>query len=117
MPKKPLPPRRLDFERPLTTVDLAIFTVRDDRLQVLLARACRRAPVRRPVWALPGGFIDVDQDADLEACARRKLKEKTGVASPYLEQLGSWGNRRRDPRGWSVDARVFRADAERGRRR
>lgn len=53
-------------------------------------------------WALPGGFVDIDHDRDLEACAARKLKEKTGVSSPYLEQVGSWGNARRDPRGWSA---------------
>ena len=98
MPKsRPLPP---SFERPLTTVDLVIFTVRDDALQVLLTQRAE-APFDQH-WALPGGFIDVDRDTDLEACARRKLKEKTGVATPYLEQLGSWGNRKRDPRGWSV---------------
>jgi ADP-ribose pyrophosphatase YjhB (NUDIX family) len=51
---------------------------------------------------LPGGFIDTARDQDLEACARRKLKEKTGVEAPYLEQLGSFGSANRDPRGWSA---------------
>ena len=101
MPKKP--PARPDFERPLTGVDLVIFAVRDDRLQVLLTQRPDQPDDPFPRrWALPGGFVDVDQDADLEACARRKLKEKTGLASPYLEQLGSWGSRDRDPRGWSA---------------
>lgn len=91
------------FERPLTGVDLVIFTIRDERLQVLLAQRADRPGEPYPhVWALPGGFIDVAQDESLEACARRKLAEKTGVASPYLEQLGSWGNSTRDPRGWSA---------------
>lgn len=91
------------FERPLTGVDLVIFTIRDERLQVLLAQRADRPGEPHPhAWALPGGFIDVDQDESLEACARRKLAEKTGVASPYLEQLGSWGNNTRDPRGWSA---------------
>ena len=101
MPRKV--PTPLAFERPLSGVDLVIFTVRDDRLQVLLTR--RPDGPREPCpgqWALPGGFIDVAQDKDLEACARRKLKEKTGVSSPYLEQLGSWGSNSRDPRGWSA---------------
>ena len=93
----------LDFERPLVTVDLVIFTVRDERLCVLLVKRPDEPGEPYPgLWALPGGFIDVARDADLEACARRKLKEKTGVALPYLEQLGSWGSRRRDPRGWST---------------
>jgi ADP-ribose pyrophosphatase YjhB (NUDIX family) len=97
MPRKPARPA---FDRPLTSVDLAIFTVRDDALQVLCAQRAEEPFAH--AWALPGGFIDVEQDRDLEDCARRKLKEKTGVATPYLEQLGSWGNRSRDPRGWSV---------------
>jgi len=96
-------PAAADFPRPFTLVDVVIFTVRAGRLQVLL--------VRRPLeksdpfpgrWALPGGFVDVTRDADLLACARRKLLEKTAVVSPYLEQLGSWGGARRDPRGWSA---------------
>ena len=92
-----------DFERPLTTVDLVIFSVRDDRLVVLLVQ--RPSDVTEPfpgIWALPGGFIDTTRDQDLEACARRKLMEKTGVEAPYLEQLGSFGSAKRDPRGWSA---------------
>ena len=46
--------------------------------------------------------MDVVADESLAACAARKLAEKTGVESPYLEQLGSWGGARRDPRGWSA---------------
>jgi 8-oxo-dGTP diphosphatase len=93
----------LSFSRPLTTVDLVMFAIRDDALQVLLVQ--RQAGEDEPfpgVWALPGGFVDIEKDRDLAACARRKLKEKTGVASPYLEQLGSWGSADRDPRGWST---------------
>jgi len=94
------------FPLPFTTVDVVIFSVADNALQVLL--------VQRPVadtapgepypgwWALPGGFVNVAVDDDLHACAERKLREKTGVRSPYLEQLGSWGSATRDPRGWSA---------------
>jgi 8-oxo-dGTP diphosphatase len=92
-----------DFERPLTTVDLVIFSVRAEDLAVLLVQ--RPPDVREPFpgrWALPGGFIDTARDQDLEACARRKLAEKTGVEATYLEQLGSFGNATRDPRGWSA---------------
>jgi 8-oxo-dGTP diphosphatase len=101
-------PKHLDFEKPLTTVDVVIFTVLDEQLQVLL--------VKRPVgpeepfpdaWALPGGFVDVDKDDSLQACALRKLLDKTGVKSPYLEQLGSWGGKTRDPRGWSATHAYF----------
>jgi len=91
------------FPLPYTTVDVVIFTVLDDVLQVLLVQRPHWDAEPHPGrWALPGGFVDVDVDADLEACARRKLKDKTGLVSPYLEQLGSWGSARRDPRGWSA---------------
>jgi 8-oxo-dGTP diphosphatase len=88
---------------PLTTVDLVVFSVIDDTLQVLLVRRPQEPDEPFPGrWALPGGFVDTALDADLAACARRKLREKTGVVSPYLEQLGSWGSAARDPRGWSA---------------
>lgn len=96
----------LPAARPLTTVDVVIFTVRHDALCVLLTRrppaAADPAEPFPGALALPGGFLDPARDEDLAACARRKLREKTGVDSPYLEQLGSWGSRARDPRGWSA---------------
>lgn len=99
----PAPAPSLDFPRPLTSVDLVIFTARDGCLQVLLVQRPQGPDEPFPGrWALPGGFVNLDQDASLEDCARRKLAEKTGLTAPYLEQLGSWGNRDRDPRGWSA---------------
>lgn len=98
----------LPRQRPLVTVDLVVFTVRDEALHVLLVRRPERPDEPFPgQWALPGGFVDVEADEDLEACARRKLAEKTGVRSPYLEQLGAFGSRERDPRGWSVTQVYF----------
>jgi 8-oxo-dGTP diphosphatase len=97
-----------EFVTPLVTVDLAIFSVIDDELVVLLVQRPDTPQEPYPkAWALPGGFIDIDKDADLLACARRKLLEKTGVATPYLEQLGAWGSRNRDPRGWSITQVYF----------
>ena len=93
----------LAFDRPLVSVDLVAFAIQDDALRVLLVR--RPASDNEPFpgrMALPGGFVDLARDADLHACAARKLLEKTGVATPYLEQLGSWGGADRDPRGWSA---------------
>jgi len=84
-------------------VDVVIFTVLNDQLHVLLVK--RAEGVKEPFpgqWALPGGFVDVEKDESLAACAQRKLKEKTGIEAPYLEQLGSWGDAKRDPRGWSA---------------
>lgn len=96
---KPAP----DFPLPYTTVDVVIFTILTQALKVLLVQRPSHSDDPFPsLWALPGGFVNVDVDADLQACAARKLREKTGVASPYLEQLGSWGGMARDPRGWSA---------------
>jgi 8-oxo-dGTP diphosphatase len=93
----------LSFPRPLTTVDVVIFAVGEGKLRVLLMQRAAEAGEPYPsMWALPGGFVDVERDEDLARCAMRKLQEKTGVTSPYLEQLGSWGNAKRDPRGWSA---------------
>ena len=98
----------LSFPRPLTTVDVVIFAIRDATLQVLLVRRPAHQDEPFPdTWALPGGFIDMEKDNNLQACAVRKLREKTGYASPYLEQLGSWGSASRDPRGWSVTHAYF----------
>jgi ADP-ribose pyrophosphatase YjhB (NUDIX family) len=93
----------LEFQRPLATVDVVIFAVRDSALCALLVR--RPTDPGEPFpgyWALPGGFVDTARDTDLEACALRKLREKTAIDAAYLEQLGSWGSATRDPRGWSA---------------
>jgi 8-oxo-dGTP diphosphatase len=98
----------LEFPRPLTTVDMVIFTILHDSLKVVLVRRPDDSNESFPGrWALPGGFIDVDKDASLMDCALRKLREKTGVTAPYLEQLGSWGSAHRDPRGWSATHAFF----------
>lgn len=90
-------------QRPLTTVDIVIFTAIGHHLHVLLVQRPKEGGEPFPArWALPGGFVDVERDATLESCARRKLREKTGLDTPYLEQLGSWGDATRDPRGWSA---------------
>jgi ADP-ribose pyrophosphatase YjhB (NUDIX family) len=82
------PPKNM--ERPLATVDVVIFAVVEHALQVLLVRRPDHDEEPfRGCWALPGGYINVEKDASLEACAMRKLREKTGVRSPYLEQLGT----------------------------
>ena len=100
--------RSLDFPRPLVSVDVVIFSVLDDSLKVVLVRRPEEEGEPFPGrWALPGGFVDVARDSMLVDCALRKLREKTGVAAPYLEQLGSWGGAARDPRGWSTTHAFF----------
>src|SRR6266487_2810908 len=98
-------PQKPSFERPLLTVDVVIFGVAAERLNVLLVKRAE-APFRGR-WALPGGFVDVAADCDLESVAKRKLFDKTGVAAPYLEQFGTVGDARRDPRGWSATTVYF----------
>ena len=87
-------------QRPIVSVDLAIFALAPDGLEVLLAQ--RGTEPFAGSWALPGGWIHVEEDEDLEAAAQRVLSQKTGVAAPYFEQVGVFGNAARDPRGWSL---------------
>lgn len=94
-----------DYDIPLVSVDLAIFTLHEDRLKVLLVE--RSDYPEKGKWALPGGFVDTRRDSDLTHTALRKLREKTGVETPYLEQLETKGSASRDPRGWSVTVIYF----------
>lgn len=82
------------FERPSVTTDIVIFTVRARRLNVLLIERKEWPFAGR--WALPGGFVRPDET--LDEAARRELREETGVADVYLQQLAAFGDPGRDPR-------------------
>jgi 8-oxo-dGTP diphosphatase len=77
------------------TVDIVIFTLRECSLQVLLVK--RGVPPFEGQYAIPGGFIRGDES--LEEAALRELHEETGVRNVFLEQLYTFGDPKRDPRG------------------
>jgi 8-oxo-dGTP diphosphatase len=93
------------FKKPSVAVDVVIFTVFEGDLHVLTIKRAEHPFLGR--WSLVGGYVDVDKDSDLEASAKRKLEEKTSVRTPYLEQLITVGDGRRDPRGWTVTTVYF----------
>ncbi len=100
------------FDRPNASVDTAIFTVIGDALHVLVVK--REHHPHQGKWSLVGGFIDLEADESLEDTAKRKLQEKTGVKTPYLEQWGTIGNKQRDPRYWSITTVYFALIPEKG---
>lgn len=98
------------YPRPSVTVDLVIFTIADDDLKVLLIR--RGGEPFKGCWALPGGFVEIDES--LEAAAARELSEEAGVTNVYLEQLYTFGDPGRDPRGRVISVSYFAlVDADR----
>lgn len=93
------------FERPSSSVDVVIFSYFNENLHVLTIK--RAEHPFQGSWSLVGGYVDLKNDRNIEETARRKLEEKTGVKSPYLEQLITIGNADRDPRGWSITTVYF----------
>ena len=94
-----------DTRQIAVTVDIVLLTLIAGRLQVLLMRR-EREPFQGQL-ALPGGYIHPQEDNDALAAARRVLSDKTGVRAPYLEQLYTYANGARDPRGWSVSIAFY----------
>ena len=83
-----------EYPRPSLTVDGVVFGLDDEDLKVLLIQ--RDLPPFEGQWALPGGFVRMDET--LEDAAQRELSEETGLADVYLEQLYTFGDPGRDPR-------------------
>ena len=82
------------YPRPALTTDQVIFGFGEGELRVLLIR--RGNEPFKGKWALPGGFMDMDEDA--ETCARRELEEETGLKVVNFEQLYAFSDVDRDPR-------------------
>ncbi len=80
---------------PVVTADVVIFTIQDGEIRLLLVR--RGDEPDKGKWALPGGLVRMDED--LEHTAMRSLEAQTGVTGVFLEQLYTFGNAARDPRG------------------
>ena len=85
------------YEAPIgLTADPVVFSLAAGGLSVLLAR--RLEEPQKGLFALPGGFVGAQESP--EQTAERKLREKTGVGSAHLEQLRTYADPGRDPRGW-----------------
>ncbi len=83
------------YSRPNLAVDCVVFGLDEpNNLQVMLIR--RNLPPFSGQWALPGGFVHIDESVD--AAARRELQEETGLQNVFLEQLYTFGEVDRDPR-------------------
>lgn len=94
------------YDRPSMTVDILLLTVSDQEsesyrklpeksLKVMLIKRKEHPFIGQ--WALPGGFIQIDEN--IEDAAYRELQEETNVDNVYLEQLYTYGDIGRDPRG------------------
>lgn len=91
------------YPHPAVTADVALFTIQQQRLQVLLIQR-GQAPFEG-TWALPGGFVNPQEC--LEDCALRELMEETGVSGVYLEQLYTFGSPDRDPRERTISVAYY----------
>lgn len=83
-----------EFPRPSLTVDCVVFGLDKEDLKIMLIK--RKLQPFKGKWALPGGFIHIDEP--LEEAALRELREETGIEKVFLEQLYTFGDVKRDPR-------------------
>ncbi len=93
------------YPRPAVTVDCVVFglDLDEENLKILLIQ--RDIEPFKNKWALPGGFVRMDET--LENAALRELQEETGMKDIFLEQLYSFGNPGRDPRGRTISIAYY----------
>ncbi|AGC49094.1 NUDIX family hydrolase [Myxococcus stipitatus DSM 14675] len=92
-----------EYPRPALTVDCVVFGLDEEDLKVLLIQRGVEPFAGR--WALPGGFVRMDES--LDEAARRELEEESGIRPGHLEQLFTFGTPERDPRGRVVTVAYF----------
>lgn len=89
--------------RPAVTTDCVIFGLDDTDLKVLLIQ--RGIEPFKGRWAFPGGFVNMDEDT--ETGAKRELYEETGLVNVFIEQLYTFSDVDRDPRGRVISVAYF----------
>ena len=90
---------------PLVSADVALFSVKEDRLLVLLVQRAQEPAAL--AWALPGALLKPEEDENLHATACRALRDKVDVDIAHLAQVGAFSGARRDPRGWSISVLFY----------
>jgi 8-oxo-dGTP diphosphatase len=92
-----------EYPRPALTVDCVVFGLDEEDLKVLLIKRGLEPFLGR--WALPGGFVRMEES--LDDAARRELEEEAGIRPSHLEQLYTFGDPGRDPRGRIITVAYF----------
>ncbi len=87
-----------NYPRPAVTVDIVVIRVTENTKQILLIQ--RLNPPFQDAWAIPGGFMDMDET--LEQAALRELEEETGIKDIDIKQFKAYSDVSRDPRGRTI---------------
>lgn len=101
-----------EWPRPMVTADAVVFRFAKGKVWLLLVK--RGNEPYKGKWAVPGGFIELEEE--LEDAAARELEEETGLVAVRLEQMRTFGAVGRDPRGRQITV-VFMGIAEEGQDR
>ncbi len=89
---------KYEYPRASVCVDIIVLYKNEDQTLILLIE--RKHPPYKNCWALPGGFIEMEET--LEKSAIRELQEETGILLTHLQQFSAYGNPGRDPRGRTI---------------